>query len=247
MEAAGIAGFVILAGALTIFLEHPSMPVMKTWLWHYPVLRRALLGIAMGLYVALSIQWFSKLSGTHVNPSVTWAFFRLGHINITNMAFYIMAQFAGALAGFYLVKLSAGNLFAYPLINYGVTSPKPPHTETGAFVGEFVISFILMFALLVASSSRKMEKYVALITGLLIALYITVELPYSGMSLNPARSFAAASGAGQWRDLWIYFVSPTLAMLLAAEAFIVWKKKRISINHSDYKDIGIYPVVKKTC
>ena len=246
MEATGIAGFVFLAGSLTVFLEHPSLPVMRSWLWHYPVLRRTLLGVGMGLYVALTIKLFGKLSGTHVNPSVTWTFCRLGNIHFIDMIFYTIAQFIGAIAGFYLLKLLMGDLFAYPLIDYGVSKPQPPHTTTGAFVAEFIISFVLMFTLLFVSSSRKMEKYAALFIGLLIAVYIIAELPYSGMSLNPARSFAAALGAGEWQHLWLYFVSPVAAMLLAAEVFIMWKNKQIAAQHEDYKEIGMYPVVKKT-
>lgn len=39
------------------------------------------------------------------------------------------------------------------------------------------------------------------------------------MSLNPARSFASAFAAREWKDLWIYFVAPITATLTAAELF----------------------------
>lgn len=242
MEAAGIAGFVILAGSLTIFFEHPSMPVMKTWLWHYPLLRRAGLGIVMGLYVAWTIKLFGKLSGTHVNPSVTWAFLRLGNISFINALCYILAQFIGAIGGFQLLKWLANDLFSYPSIDYGVSKPQLPHNLATAFIAEFIISFILMLVLLLMSGSRKWEKYTAAAAGILLALYITFELPFSGMSMNPARSFAAALGANQWDGLWVYFVSPVIAALLAAEIFILWKKKRVASHHPDHKPIGTYPV-----
>ncbi|WP_188764372.1 aquaporin [Sandarakinorhabdus glacialis] len=51
----------------------------------------------------------------------------------------------------------------------------------------------------------------------LIGLYIAVEGPLSGISLNPARSFGAALLAGQWNGMRLYFVAPPLAMLLATE------------------------------
>ncbi len=244
MEAAGIGGFVLLAGAFTIFLEHPSMPVIKTWLWHYPALRRVILGTALGLYVSWTVLLFGKLSGTHVNPSVTWAFYRLGYIGIVDAICYIIAQFMGSIIAFYLLKFIAGNLFAYPLIDYGVSKSMPPHTTTSAFIAEFIISFILMITILLVSSSRKMEKYAAVFIGSLIGIYLIVELPYSGMSMNPARSFAASLGANEWRYLWIYFVSPITAMLVAAEVFILWRNKRIKSNHQDHKNLGMYPVKK---
>jgi aquaporin Z len=76
-----------------------------------------------------------------------------------------------------------------------------------------------MFVCLVAANSSRLEKLVAPLTGFLIALYLVVETPYSGMSLNPARSFGSALAANEWQYLWIYFVAPGLAMLMAAEIF----------------------------
>jgi len=77
----------------------------------------------------------------------------------------------------------------------------------------------LLFVVLIFISSKRLEKYAAIVTGVLIALYLIFELPFSGMSLNPARSFAASLAANKWEHLWIYFVAPPLAMLLAAEIY----------------------------
>lgn len=242
MEAAGIGGFVLVAGAATTFLEHPSLPVMQTSLAQHPFLRRVALGVVLGVYVAATVKWFGKRSGTHVNPSVTYTFCRIGNISLLDAAGYILAQFAGALAAFYLLKGALGKWFAYPTINYGVSKPQPPHTLVQSFIAEFVISALLMAAVLVLSSSRKTEKYMAVSVGSLIALFIMFELPYSGMSMNPARSFAAALGTQQWDGLWIYFLSPMLAMIVVAEWFIIWRRKRVATAHPDHKDIGIYPV-----
>jgi aquaporin Z len=256
MELLGLAGFVLGAGLLTIFLEHPDLPVMKSKLQHYALLRRIPLGIIMGAYIAIVILLSGKKSGAHINPSVTWTFYRLGKINFTNSLFYTIAQFAGAIGAAVLLKYTLGDLFGHPLINYGNTEPKPPHGTMTAFIAEFIISFILMLVVLMASSSKRFEKYVALISGVLIALYLIIEIPLSGMSLNPARSFAGAFAANKWGYLWIYFVAPTLAMLAASEVFIGWKEKQLSnassanrpkkikLMRTDYKEIPIYPVEK---
>jgi len=50
----------------------------------------------------------------------------------------------------------------------------------------------------------------------LVATYIILESPLSGMSMNPARSFGSAVAARLWTGLWIYFTAPPLGMLLAA-------------------------------
>ncbi len=240
MEAAGLGGFVLGAGMLTVFLEHPDFPAMQSAfggesnaLW-----RRVPLGILMGAYIALVIYLFGKSSGAHINPATTWTFFRLEKINFTNSVFYTLAQFAGAIAAALVLKFWLGEWFAHPLINFGITEPKPPHGSMSALVAEFIISFVLMVAVLIFISSKRLEKYAAVVAGVLIALYLIIELPFSGMSLNPARSFAAALAANKWEHLWIYFVAPPVAMLLAAEIF-----KRIKSIFPGIlnKDLPSYP------
>jgi aquaporin Z len=54
----------------------------------------------------------------------------------------------------------------------------------------------------------------------LVAVYITIEAPISGMSMNPARTFASAVPARHWGDLWIYFTAPVIGMLAAAELYL---------------------------
>lgn len=255
MEFFGLAGFVIGAGFLTILLEHPDLPIMKSSLGKYAVLRRVPLGIIMGGYITGVILLFGKKSGAHINPSVTWTFFRLGKINFTDALFFTISQFAGAIGGALILKHTIGDLFGHPLINYGTTEPKPPHNTITAFIAEFIVSFILMLAVLIAGSSKRFEKYVALISGILITLYLIIELPFSGMSLNPARSFAGAVAANKFEHVWIYFVAPTLAMLTAAEMYLLWKKKQLSDNknvynvisiRADYNEIPTYPVEERT-
>jgi aquaporin Z len=54
---------------------------------------------------------------------------------------------------------------------------------------------------------------------LLVATYISVDAPFSGMSMNPARTFASAAASGIWTSVWVYFTAPILGMLAAAELF----------------------------
>jgi len=73
---------------------------------------------------------------------------------------------------------------------------------------------------LLVSNNRRISRYTALFAGLLIAIYITIEAPISGMSMNPARSLGSALPGGIWTGLWIYFLAPPIGMLLAAECYI---------------------------
>jgi aquaporin Z len=62
-------------------------------------------------------------------------------------------------------------------------------------------------------------RHTPLFAGALVAIYITLEAPISGMSMNPARSFGSALAAQLWTSLWIYFIAPPLGMLIAAEVY----------------------------
>ena len=255
MEAAALGGFVLFSGLVLILIEHPSLPVMRSGLSQYGVLRRSILGITMGAYLSVATL-LCKRSGAHMNPSVTLAFLGMSKINTGPAIFYIIAQLAGASTGALLLSVFAGKLFSHPLINYAITEPKLPYGMIGAFTAECIISFIMMFVILVMASSKKHEKYVAVVSGLLLALFIAVEAPFSGMSMNPARSFAASLAAGKWKHLWIYFTAPVISMLLAADIFLRWKKK-LSIfsaardklaegikKDNDYREIPHFPLTK---
>ena len=104
MEAVGLGGFVFFAGLLAIFLEHPRMPVMQSWLQHYGMLRRVPLGIIMGGYVLLVTVLAGKRSGAHLNPAATWTFYRLGKISFRDAVAYTIAQFIGACSAALFLK-----------------------------------------------------------------------------------------------------------------------------------------------
>jgi aquaporin Z len=89
-----------------------------------------------------------------------------------------------------------------------------------AFVAEMSIAFILMSMILRVTNTPRLARYTGLFAGALVATYISLEAPLSGMSMNPARTFASALPAQVWTALWLYFTAPPLGMLLAAEVYV---------------------------
>jgi aquaporin Z len=77
-----------------------------------------------------------------------------------------------------------------------------------------------MLTVLAVSNRPAINRYTGLFAGALVAAYIFVEAPWSGMSMNPARTLGSAFPAQAWSGIWIYFVAPPLGMLLAAEIYV---------------------------
>ena len=217
MEAAELGLFMFSACAFTVLLFHPSSPVAQTI--HDGVFRRLLMGTAMGsTAIAIIFSPLGQRSGAHFNPSVTWTFFRLGKIEACDAAFYTLFQFAGGIAGVVLASLAFHRLVAHQSVNYAVTLPGS-NGPIIALLAETIISFILMSVVLIVSNSKRLAPWTGVFAGALVATYITIESPISGMSMNPARTLSSAVGAQVWMSLWIYFVAPPLGMLLAAEVY----------------------------
>ncbi len=217
IEALLVGLFMISACAFTVLFWLPSSPVPE----NIPSIffRRLMTGIAMGLTaIVLIYSPWGQRSGAHMNPSVTLTFYRLGKMRTGEAVFYILAQFAGGISGVWIAARILGSRIGQPTVQYAATYPGKMGTALAA-AGEFVIAFLLMSMVLHISNQPKLSRFTGLFAGLLVATYITFESPYSGMSMNPARTFASALASGIWTGYWIYLVVPPLAMLSAAELY----------------------------
>lgn len=218
IEGLGLAAFMVSAGVLGTLLEYPDSPVRQAL--PDPFLRRALMGLAMGATaVAIIYSPWGTRSGAHINPAVTLAFYRLGKIEPVDAAAYVAAQFAGGVAGVLAVTLLLGAAFVEPPVRYVATLPGSAGVGA-AFLAEIGISFLLMLVILLATNARRLARFTGLFAGILVAAYIAFEAPVSGMSLNPARTFASALPGRLWTALWVYFTAPPIGMLLASEVYL---------------------------
>ena len=154
-----------------------------------------------------------------MNPSLTLTFLRLGKVAPWDAAFYVGAQFVGGVLGMVAAAALIGPGLGSPEVNYVATTPGTPGPAV-AFLAEMGISFVLMLTVLSVSNSLRIACYTPYFVGVLIATYITLEAPFSGMSMNPARTFGPALFGHVWNALWVYFTAPPLGMLLAAEVYV---------------------------
>jgi aquaporin Z len=215
IEATCLALFMMAAAGMATLLQHPASP-LAGWSGS-PLLQRIPMGVAMGLTCAALI--YSPLgarSGAHMNPSVTLTFLRLGKIAPLDAAGYVAAQFGGGVAGVAIATWALNGLPADPSVNYAATVPGQAGSGV-AFVAEVLISFVMMSVVLRMSNAPRLAPFTGIGAGVLVATYIVLEAPFSGMSMNPARSLGSNLPAALLSPLWIYFTAPPIGMLLAGE------------------------------
>jgi aquaporin Z len=213
--------FMISAGLVTTLVDYPRSAVNQAL--QDGDLRRVLTGICMGLTaMALIYSPWGKRSGAHMNPAVTLTFLRLGHVAPWDALFYIVAQFVGGTIGVLVVLAVLGNAFAEPPVRYVATVPGVQGVWV-ALLAELAISFAMMTTILRASNSRQLMKFTGIFAGILVATWISIEGPLSGMSMNPARTFASALPGNVWTGFWLYMVAPVVGMQAAAALF-TWQR-----------------------
>lgn len=218
IEAGALGTFMVSACLFGTLLGHASSPVVRA----IPSddVRRVLMGVAMGLTaIAIIHSPWGRRSGAQMNPAVTLTFYRLGKSAPRDAAAYVLAQFIGGAAGVLLAAWMLGPPLAAPGVMYVVTVPGMAGVAA-AFVVELGISAIMMTMVLHATSSGRWKRYTGVMAGGLVASFIIVTAPVSGMSMNPARTVASALVANHWMSVWIYFSAPLAGMLLAAEIFV---------------------------
>ncbi len=171
-------------------------------------------GIALtfGLVVLAMIYAVGDISGAHLNPAVTSAFWLSGRFPGRQVLPYLLAQAAGAFAA------SLALHFLFPTdTTLGLTMPAGP--ERQSFVLELILTFLLMFVILNVSIGAKEKGITAgIAVGAVIGLEALFAGKISGASMNPARSLAPAMVSGHMEHLWIYLTAPFAGAWLAVLA-----------------------------
>jgi aquaporin Z len=224
MDGALLGAFMVSACGSVALLEHPASPIRAAL--DSALVRRAIVGLMMGLTALLLIYspW-GRRSGALMNPAVTLAFVRLGKLGIRDALGYVGAQLAGGTLGVALSALVLGGIVTHPSVNFVVTEPGR-FGAGAAWMGEFGIGFVLLAVVTTVNRFSRLAAYTGWFAAALVAVFITFEAPLSGMSLNPARTFASAVVADSWRGFWIYVTAPCLGVLAAVELLRALDRRR---------------------
>ena len=176
-----------------------------------------LIGIALahGLTIALVICSLGHISGAHINPAVTIGFLITGKIEAKDALIYILSQLIGAMLAAYSLKVFVPGAMEASL---GGQSISPNVSIVAAIFIEFVLTFFLVTAIFgTAVDDRGTFSAVA---GFGIGLVVTVDIlaggPFTGASMNPARSFGPAIISGTWENQIVYWVGPIIGGAIAS-------------------------------
>ena len=170
------------------------------------------IAITFGLIVMAMIYSIGEISGAHINPAVTIAFWASGRFDKKDILPYITAQMIGALLA------SAVLYLLFPLHEtQGATLPLSSAMQ--CFILEVILTFILMFVIIkVSTGSKETGTMAGIAIGGVVGLEAMFAGPITGASMNPARSIAPAIFSGNFEHLWLYIAAPIIGALLAIVA-----------------------------
>lgn len=212
-EFAGTA-LLMLGGLSAVFLDFgPHSPV--TSMLPSASARLLLTGVLFaGTGSLVAISPIGRRSGAHLNPVVTLAFWSRGKVHPHDLVGYIVAQCLGALAATAALELAWGDTARR--LSLGATHPGRGLADWQAALIEAGMTAALVVLLLVLTSRARAARYTPLGNWVLVAVLVWQGAPYTGTSLNPARSLGPALLAPLLGPLWVYLVGPAAGSLLAS-------------------------------
>jgi aquaporin Z len=163
---------------------------------------------AFGLALLAGLYAFGEVSGGHYNPAVSLALFLDRRLDANDLVGYWVAQFLGGILAAVLL------LIATSQDDVASTATKPSSDGT-AFVIELAFTAIFVLVILQASRSERFGASALIGIPLTLLAVHTAAIPFSGSSVNPARTFGPDLVGNTWTGIWIYFIAPPLGAALA--------------------------------
>ncbi len=179
-----------------------------------------LIAFAFGLSIVAMAYSVGNVSGCHVNPAVSFGMLVAGRMTLKDFIGYVISQFLGATAGAAVLAFILGSTAALGTNGFGKASAMGIDMYTALLV-ETVLTFVFVFTILGVTSKPEFSNVAGLVIGLTLTLVHILGVPFTGTSVNPARSFGPAllSGGLAMQQLWVFIVGPLAGAFIAAFAY----------------------------
>lgn len=190
-----------------------------------------LLGIslAFGLAVVAMAYAIGPISGCHINPAISIAMLAAGKMTAKDTIGYVIAQFAGGIAGAGILYIISSGKSGYTGLGDWALGSNGwgegylgNYSTMSAFITEIVMTCLFLLVIFATTSKQSNPNMAGLAIGITLVLIHMVAIPVTGTSVNPARSFGPALFAGgkAMSQIWLFILAPVIGGLLGA---IVWK------------------------
>ena len=174
------------------------------------------IALAFGFVVAVMVSATLHISGGQFNPAVSIALAATGKMPARDAGAYIVVQIVAATVAAFVLR----GLFGAGPVGDGTPKLGPTMGPMQGVVMEMILTFVLVFVIFATAVDKRGPN---LLAGLLIGLTVTLDIlfggPYTGASMNPARSLGPALASGVWVGHWVYWVGPILGGVIAAVVY----------------------------
>ena len=187
-----------------------------------------LIAFAFGLAVVAMAYTIGHVSGCHINPAVSLGAFLTGRVKTDEFVKYIISQFLGGIVGAALLVIMFNSNASLGANGFGELSALGT-VWYRAFIVEVVLTAVFVLVVLTVSAKKEHSSISGLIIGLTLTLVHILGIPFTGTSVNPARSFGAAlfTGGLALEQVWLFILAPLCGAVIAAlfYRFILEEKK----------------------
>ena len=156
--------------------------------------------VAASSAAAVAYSPIGRLSGAHLNPAVTVAFWLQRRVHPVDLVGYVFAQVAGAIVGIAASRFVWGRVVAAPAIHWGVVHSDRGWSALAAGGVEVLVSIVFIGTVLAMLSHRRTVRFTPPVVAAVVAIMVWLVAPFTGVALQPR---PGARPRASQRGFWI--------------------------------------------
>jgi len=205
-----------------------------------------LIAFAFGLAVMACIHIFGSVSGCHINPAISLAVWMNNKMSTKDFIFYLVSQFLGGIVGALILWVIFNSNASLGANGFGSLSALNV-SMFRAMIVEIILTFLFVLTVLVVTSKEETKKIAPFAIGFALVSAHILGIPFTGTSVNPARSLGPAliTGGKALSQVWVFILAPLAGAVIASIVyrFVIEVKQ---VKKSEVKTTEVKEVKKET-